>query len=69
VLAEQRVEGARSIVDFHALVDNNVVVLVEAKSPSVMDMLGNLLPPNSIEMTWVSGSKTLVSKIFSKVGM
>ena len=66
---EQRTEGARSIVDFYVLVNNDIVALIEAKSPNVMHTLGELLPQNSVEMTWTTGSTNLVSKIFSKVGV
>jgi len=45
--AEQRVEGARSIVDFHALVNDKLVALVEATSPTVMNKLGKLLTQNA----------------------
>jgi len=69
VLPEQTVEGAGSIVDFHALVNRGLIALVEAKSPKVMHKLGELLPRNAFEMRWTSGSSNLVSKIFSKVGV
>ncbi len=63
---------ARSIVDFHVLpvlVDNELVALVEAKSPTVMNRLGELLPENAFEIRWTAGSRSLVSLIFSKVGI
>ena len=69
VLPEQTVPGAGSIVDFHALVNNDLAVVVEAKSPKVMHKLGELLPQNGFEMRWTSGSRNLASKIFSKVGV
>lgn len=36
--------GPRSVVDFYALGDDQLVALVEAKSPTVMNKLGELLP-------------------------
>ena len=67
--AEQRVEGARSIVDFHALVNDKLVALVEATSPTVMNKLGKLLTQNAFQIRWRAGSTSLVSLIFSKVGI
>ena len=66
---EQKVEGARSVVDFHALVDDKLVALVEAKSPNVMNRLGELLPQNAFKIRWTAGSTSLVSLVFSKVGI
>jgi len=66
---EQRVEGARSVVDFHALVDDKLAALVEAKSPTVMNKLGELLPQNAFKIRWTAGSTNLVSLVFSKVGI
>jgi len=69
VEAEQKIVGAGSIVDFHALVNDDIVAIVEAKSPKVMHKLGELLPQNAIEMKWMAGSTNLLFKIFSKVGV
>ena len=66
---EQRVEGTRSVVDFHALVDNELVALVEAESPNVMDTLGELQTQNAFEVRWTAGSRSPVSRMFSKVGL
>jgi hypothetical protein len=60
---------ARSIVDFHVLVDNELVALVEVESPTVMNRLGKLLPENAFVIRWTAGSRSLVSLIFSKVGI
>jgi len=68
VLPEQRAEEGASIVDFHVLVNRNLVALVEAKSPRVMHKLDQLLPQNAVKIRWTSGSSNLVSRIFSKVG-
>ena len=66
---EQRVEGARSAVDFHILVNNEHVALVEAESPSVMNGLGELLTQNAFKIRWTAGSTSLVPLIFSRVGI
>jgi hypothetical protein len=66
-LPEQRVEVARSIVDFHVLVNDQLVTLVEAKSPKVMAILGELLPEHSVRMRWTSGSTSLYERVLSKV--
>ena len=49
---EQRVGGVTSAVGFHILVNNKHVALVEAKSPSVMNKLGELLTQNAFKMRW-----------------
>jgi len=51
------------------MVDDELVVLVEAKSPIVMHRLGELLPENAFEIRWTVGSGSLDSLIFSKVGI
>jgi hypothetical protein len=66
---EQRVEGVRSVVDFHTLVDDELVALVEMKSPTVMNKLGELLPQNAFNIRWTAGSTSLVSLVFSNVGI
>ena len=67
--AEQKVVGAKSAVDFHILVNDNFVTLVEAKSPTVMNKLSELLPENAFKIRWTAGSTNLVSLVFSKVGI
>ena len=69
VQAQQKVLGATSIVDFHILVNDVFVAVVEAKSPSVMHQLRLLLPQRHFKVRWTPGSKQLVSRIFSKVGI
>jgi hypothetical protein len=49
---EYSVKGGSSQVDYNALVDDKSVVLVEAKSPSAMKKVGELLPPRGIELKW-----------------
>src|SRR5258708_8884023 len=66
-LPEQKVAIAKSAVDFHALINGEPVALVEAKSPRVMDKLGELLPRKGFEMRWMPGSSILTSLVFSKV--
>ncbi len=65
--SEERVDGARSAVDFHVEVDHQLVVLVEAKSPRVMHKLGAALPRSGFRMRWTHGSQSLVSRVISKV--
>jgi hypothetical protein len=47
-------------------VDGQDETFVEAKSPSVMKKVGELLPPRGIELTWARG-QSLVRKILAKV--
>ena len=63
---EQSVEGGSSKVDYDAQVNDESMALVEAKSPSVMKKVGELLPPRGIELKWVCG-QSLVPKILSNV--
>ena len=63
---EQSVEGGSSKVDYIAIVNDESEALLEAKSPSVMKKVGELLPPRGIELKWVC-SQSLVPKILSKV--
>jgi len=69
--SEQRFGEARSIVDFHVLVNKKLVAIVEAKSPTVMHRLGELLTRNinAFELRWTKGSRNLVSQVFSRVGI
>jgi hypothetical protein len=63
---ENMVKGATSKVDYVVLVDNEPKGLCEAKPPSVMEKVGNSLPPRGIELKWVPG-QPLVPKILAKV--
>jgi hypothetical protein len=66
---EQKAEvAAKSIVDFHVQVNDKLVALVEAKSPTVMNKLGESLPQNPFKIRWTAGSSSLLSRVFSKVG-
>jgi len=65
-LFEHLVEGGSSKVDYVALVDNASTALCEAKSPSVMKKVGELLPARGIELQWIH-SQSLVRKILGKV--
>jgi hypothetical protein len=67
--AQQKVTAATSTVDFHVLVNNVFVAVVEVESPSVMKALRDMLPPRGFELRWTQGSKNLVSRIFSKVAI
>ena len=63
---EQSVEGGSSKVDYIALVNDESKALIEAKSPSVMKKVGELLPPHGIELKW-DRNQSLIPKILSKV--
>ena len=63
---EDYVEGGRSKVDYVGLVDDERKVLAEAKSPSVMKMVCDLLPARGIELKWVR-HQSLVPKVLEKV--
>ena len=63
---ENSVEGGSSSVDYILVVDDNEVALCEAKSPSVMYHVGQILPEHGIKLTWLP-SKSLLRKILSKV--
>ena len=43
------------------------VVLVEAKSPTVMKVMSESLPPHGITLKWLAGG-ALIPRIFQKVG-
>ena len=66
IVTEQSAEGGSSKIDFVALVNGESKGLVEAKSPSVMKKVGELLPPHGIELKWDRG-QSLVPKILLKV--
>lgn len=55
-----------SKVDYIVLVNGEPNVLVDAKSPSVMKKVGELLPSHGIELRWVR-RQPLVAKILAKV--
>ncbi|KIL58963.1 hypothetical protein M378DRAFT_27259 [Amanita muscaria Koide BX008] len=61
-ILEQVADGGSSKVDYVLQVNHEDEVLVEAKSPSVMKRVGELLPPRGIELTWAR-RQTLVPKI------
>jgi hypothetical protein len=65
---ENSVEGGSSSVDCAVLVNGGGTALCEAKSPSFMKKVGELLPPYGIELKWVRG-QSLVPKILTKVSM
>ena len=66
---EQSVEEAKSTVNFHALVEDKTVAIVEVESPKAMHRLGELQMQNAFEVRWTNGSGNLASRIFSKVGL
>ncbi len=63
---ENSVEDGSSKVDYVLLVDDRESALCEAKSPSVMHKVGELLPERGIELTWCRG-QSLIPRIFTKV--
>ncbi len=63
---EHLAERGSSKVDYVVLVDNELTVLCEAKSPSVMKNVCYSLPSPGIELKSVHG-QPLVPKILSKV--
>jgi hypothetical protein len=63
---EHSVGEGGSKVDYVLLVDDDMQVLCEAKSPSVMHKVGPLLPRHGIELKWSRG-QTLIEKILAKV--
>ncbi|KAI0291556.1 hypothetical protein BC826DRAFT_1022434 [Russula brevipes] len=65
---EHLAENGSSKVDYAVRVDNQLVGLCEAKSPSVMKNICNSLPSRGIELKWVQG-QPLVPKILSKVAL
>jgi hypothetical protein len=63
---ENVAEGSSSKVDYVAEVNDQPRALCEAKSPSVMKKVGELLPLNGIELKWVRG-QSLMPKILANV--
>ena len=63
---ENLISGSSSRVDGVATVDDHSTILCEAKSPSVMKKVGELLPARGIKLEWVH-SKSLVQRILGKV--
>jgi hypothetical protein len=59
-------EEGSSRVDYVLLVDNDRKVLCEAKSPSVMHKVGQLLPRHGIKLEWFRG-QSFIARIFAKV--
>ncbi|KAH9014661.1 hypothetical protein EDB85DRAFT_2097786 [Lactarius pseudohatsudake] len=64
----EHVEQGLSKVDYLGMVDDKRVVLVEAKSPSVMKAVGSSLPEDTVELDWAPGGD-LVSKVLLKTAL
>jgi hypothetical protein len=62
---EDSVEEGSFRVDYVVLVNDEPRLLCEVKSPSVMKMAGELLPPHGIELKWDYG-QSLVPKILAE---
>ncbi|KAH9175244.1 hypothetical protein EDB89DRAFT_347330 [Lactarius sanguifluus] len=62
----EHVELGLSKVDYLGTVDDKRVVLVEAKSPSVMKAVGDSLPEHTVELDWTP-SGDLVSRVLLKM--
>ncbi|KAI9465417.1 hypothetical protein BJY52DRAFT_1144063 [Lactarius psammicola] len=68
-ITEEHVEpGTSSKVDYLGLVGDKRVVLVEAKSPSIMKVVGHSLPTDPISLEWAR-KQTLVRKILLKAAL
>ena len=65
---EQVADRGSSRIDYVLEVDGEDVALLEVTSPQVMNSLnvGELLPPNGIELTWAC-RQPLASKLLTKV--
>jgi len=55
LMAKQWVEGLRSAVDFHVLVNSKLMALVEVESSNVINKLGVLLTQNAFKVRWTAG--------------
>ncbi|KAH8976702.1 hypothetical protein EDB92DRAFT_1810674 [Lactarius akahatsu] len=64
----EHVERGLSKVDYLGMVDDKRVVLVEAKSPSVMKAVGDSLPEHTVELNWTPGGD-LVSRVLLKAAL
>lgn len=64
---EHAVTRGHSKVDYLGSLGEKPVVLVEAKSPTVMMRMGELLPTHGISLKWVT-EEPLVPRVFQKVG-
>jgi len=62
---EDSVEGGSSRVDYVVVVNGSPTALCEAKLPSVMKKVGELLPARGIELEWIH-SQSLVRRILGK---
>ncbi|KAH9964387.1 hypothetical protein BGW80DRAFT_1438550 [Lactifluus volemus] len=65
---EHLAEGAGSKVDYVARVNDEIMGLCEAKSPSVMENACDSLPLHGIELKWVHG-QPLVPRILAKAAL
>ncbi|KAH9176767.1 hypothetical protein EDB89DRAFT_2112700 [Lactarius sanguifluus] len=65
---EKHIERGLSKVDYLVVVNDKRVVLVEAKSPSVMKAVGSSLSDRSVELDWTPGGD-LVSKVLPNAAL
>ncbi|KIL55381.1 hypothetical protein M378DRAFT_634291 [Amanita muscaria Koide BX008] len=68
VKTEQVADRGSSRVDYVLEVDGEDGGLLDAKSPSVMNNVGGLLPQNGIELMWAPG-QTLAPKMLSQAAL
>jgi hypothetical protein len=65
-IQEHMVKDSKTRVDYLVQMDNIPRVLVEVKSPSVMQNAGQKLPPRGIELSWLAGDPPQV-RMLTKV--
>ena len=65
--SEHKGREGLSKANYVGMLGEKPVVLVEAKSPTVMKVMGESLPPHGISLKWLAG-ETLVPRIFQKMG-
>jgi hypothetical protein len=63
---ERRSGASRSRVDWTIFVNDEIRILLEAKSPAVMEAISQRLPAVGVRLKWQQGTQFL-SQIFLKV--
>ncbi|KAH8995247.1 kinase-like domain-containing protein, partial [Lactarius hatsudake] len=62
-------QGLSLKVDYLGMVDDKRIVLVEAKSPSVMKAMSSSLPEHTIELDWTPGESKVLLKAALYLGL